>query len=192
MFSKVIFEEKYFEIYVTSVETIVVITVLDTVLGSGIYFMASMSETSIGGRYIFISVLGFFFLALASSLPALIKNACNTNRELRLGANGMGLLIPAQRGKIGESNPAILYKWNQVKSITISNKQITDESGMGGNLLVVLDDLKFPNGWVFQFAKAQYRTKDGYYQFFNYPKVQRTDIILKLRELAPDKVIIEE
>lgn len=199
MRTKVRLESERLEIYVSSVPMAASLVVLEVVLGAAIFYFVTNPKVAAqiaAGRYIFITVLGFFFLALASGLLPLINAARHGGRQLLWGATGFGLLVPAPTTTFTTARPPTLYEWKQIRRVLFVNKLIEHYDGTNiswNRVLVLSDDLKFPKNFLFQFVESQYKTKDGgFYQALNFPKGKKADIVRKLRELAPEAVSVEE
>lgn len=200
MRAKARFERERLEIYVPSIEMIVGLAILEVAVGAAIFYFATNDVPAAdiaSGRYIFIAVLGFFFLVLAAGFLPLLNSARHEGRQLIWGATNLGLLVPAAATTFTKTRPPILYEWSQITRMLFVDKLIEHEYdgiNISWNRVIVLsDDLKLPKNFLFQFVKSQYKAKQGgFYQVLTFPKVKKANIVCKLRELVPETVSVEE
>ncbi|WP_416398904.1 hypothetical protein [Allohahella sp. A8] len=187
-------EEDRIEVYQSSTASMVLLICIEVALGFAIYYFAAVA--TIGGNYVFIVVLVFFFLAIASGLTPLINNIRRGNSNLVWGADSRGFFVPATTTTFSEYRPPTVYHWSQIKRAIVVKKLIQQIDGTSvsfNQLIVILDDLQCPENLLFKYVELQYQLREGgYYQVLRFPEAHRAAIVCKLREFASSEVSIEE
>src|SRR5689334_103579 len=133
---KVNFETDRFEVYVSSAANLVFALVVEIVLLAGIYiFWARVRD------YVFLTVLSFFFLAIASGLIPLINSVLRGNKNPIWSASRAGLEFAARTTTWTAFKPPILCEWSRVKKILLAEKLLVhdfDGRGRTSHALVVI------------------------------------------------------
>lgn len=194
---KVKYEENLVEISESAIEKIAILLILEPLLASGVYYFATNDQEG-KGRYLFVVVLSFFFLALATGLLPLINQIRSNGTKLMVWAvTGIGFLTPARTTTYTTYRPPVVYAWSQVKSILFVNKLIEHDiegrSVSSNRCVVILADINLQDNWLDRMKQSKSRMEDGTnYLIFSFPKTEKENIIRNIKELAPCSVSIQK
>ncbi len=197
MVKKVDFAPDRFEVYVSSAQTLVFALFIEALLLGAIYIFTVRVRD-----YVFIVVLSFFFLAIASGILPMIRSIRDGNRTPVWGASRAGIEVPAQTTTWTSSRPPVVHDWDSIKKIvfvgrftypSIEGRATTSHALVA--IFKVSQPVEHELAQANPFRKLWKRKPEGSgerFRFLPYPRKLREEILEQLRDLAPDSVHIEE
>jgi len=194
MTTKLAVEADRFDVYVPPILTLVVALVFEAFLLGAIYFFWTGVK-----NYSFLTVLGFFFLAIASGFWPMIANIRSGKKSPIWSASRVGLEFPARTTTWTKMRPPIVYEWSRIKKFMVVGKltfQSSDGNAKASDALVVIfNELQSEHESAQQslFQKLVDKAAGSKrHRILACPKKFKPDVLKKLRELAPHSIRIEE
>jgi hypothetical protein len=197
MIKKVNFAPDRFEVYVSSTQNLIFALFFEAILLCGIYVFTVRVRD-----YVFIIVLSFFFLAIASAVWPMMRSIRNGNRTLVWGASRVGIEVPALTTTWTKMRPPVIHEWNRIKKLLLVEK-LTYQGSDGRTttwhaFVILFNESQLEEAELAQanpLRKLWMRTveqRGARHKLLWYPKKFREDIFDRLREWAPDSIGVEE
>jgi hypothetical protein len=194
MIRRVLFELDRIEVYVPAWQNLVFGILVECALGIAFYFVATRIQDS--GRYVFLIVLSIFLLAIASGMLPAINQLRRGNRNLIWAATRVGIELPSRTTTFTAMRPPEVTAWPDIASLLLADKlKIAESDGTTTtwNVLIVtlLPTAKQTHRLLSNWHKPHRNSSGGNYALLYIPKAHKSEVVGRLRMLAPAQVKIE-